>query len=266
MIRAGKGLRKIVIDEEIYYWKVQEDDDYYYARELTVLDEAGKLFLIRYYSFDKKGMESSSRDLYEGHKLAITPSIVRNEILEEKEFNQKRAILDLIEYKEAPRNWKRIREIHRPEIIVSIGLDLEEDILVCVRQIKIDSYRRTIIDLTAGEVVLEDFVPSVPINKEKGTYLPFGPLKRQIPFLGWNRYSGKSENINRDMLRCFSFHPQFIYFQPFGEECLQMNRNKGCVRLNRIHPYNKYGFSASEDYFVIAERENLIIWNRYSSR
>ena len=142
-----------------------------------------------------------------------------------------------------------------------MGFDAEDDRLVYVRQIALNSYRRMVIDLPARELLLEDQVPSVPMNGENNAYLPFGPLKREIPCSRWNQYSGIDRNQRGEQLSCYSFYPQFVYYQPPGEDCLDPNRNQGCVRVNKLHPYEKYGFSATGNYFAVAERYCLTIWN-----
>lgn len=258
-MRAKKGRRKIVVDDDTYYWNVKEDDDYFYEKKLIVIDENGSSVLTRCYSLADAAMEDC---WHKGRISAITPAVVRGEILEEKAINLKRAILDEIKYKESPQNWKRMREIDRPEIIAGIGLDVEDEILLCIRQIAINLYSRTIIDLPTQNVLLDDQVSVVQKNKEGNKYLPFGPLKQEISCLEWNSATRTAENQRGDKICCYSFYPQFIYFQPAGEDCLQPEINKECVRLNKTNVYNKYAFSASGDYFVAAEKKHLIIWKR----
>lgn len=257
-MRAKKGLRKIVVDGDTYHWKVKEDGIYFYVKLLTVLDENGSCVFTRRYSPDDTVTDSP----YEGRIPVITPTVVRSAILEEKVFGQKRAILDQITYKESPQYWKRVKEIYQPELIAGIGLDLEEEMLVCVRQLKIDQYRRTIIDLQTLNILLEDMVIAVPKNKDRNTYQPFGPLRQEIPCLEWSPAARIAENQNGDKICCYPFYSQCIYFQPAGGDCLRTELNKGCVKLNKNNVYNKFGFSASGNYFIAVERNNLIIWKR----
>lgn len=247
-MRAKKGLRKVVVDSVTYYWKVTEETDFY-TKRLIVLDERGSCVLTRHYYI-------------EGTIPIITPAVVRNAIFEEKELDQKRAILNQVPYKEAPNYWMRIQEIYRPELIAGIGFGLEEDILVCIYQIKIDEYRRTITDLQTGNVIFQDLVSTVPKNKENNTYLPFGPVRQEISCLEWSPDVRIAENQRGERICCYSFYSQFIYFQPVGADCLETKFQKECVRLNKINVYNKYGFSASGNFIVVAERNNLIIWKR----
>lgn len=249
-MRAKKGLRKIVVDTATYYWKVTEDSSYFYKKELLVLDESGSCVFMRRYSLDENRIP------------IITPSVVRKAILEEKEFDQKRAILDLLNNKESLNQWKCVKEIQQPEIILGIGFDLKEDVLICIRQININSYQRTIFDLQSLQVLFEDWVASIPKNKQNSAYLPFGPLTHEIPFFEWSPIARTVENQSGDKLCCYPFYSQYVYFQPSGEDCLQTEHNKGCVRLNKTNIYNKFGFSTSGTYFVVVEKSILMIWKR----
>lgn len=155
-----------------------------------------------------------------------------------------------------------MKEIQQPEIILGIGFDLKEDVLICIRQINIDSYQRTIFDLQSLQVLFEDRVASIPKNKQNSTYLPFGPLKHEIPFFEWSPIARTVQNQSGDQLCCYPFYAQYVYFQPSGEDCLQTEHNKGCVRLNKTNIYNKFGFSTSGTYFVVVEKNILMIWKR----
>lgn len=216
---AKKGLRKIVVDGGTYYWKVREDEEYFYVKVLIVFSENGSCVLSHRYSLDTV-TEGLCRSTYENRIPIITPAVVRSAILEERGFDLKRMILDQIKYKVSPNHWKRVKEIYLPEHIAGIGMDLEEEVLVCVCQIKIDLYRRMIIDLQTRNVLLEDMVFDVPKNKENKTYLPFGSLKREIPFIEWSHVARTVENQRGDRICCYSFYSQFIFFsQPVRIVC-----------------------------------------------
>lgn len=258
-MRAKKGLRKIVVDDDTFYWKVNEDEDYFYRKILTVFNETGSPFLRHSYSLE----DTVAKGCLQKERISeITPAMVRRAILEERKINLNRAILDGIPYKDSPKNWKRMMEIEQPELIAGIGLDPVDEVLLCIRQITINSYRRTIIDLRTQNVLRDDQVIEVQKKEENNTYLPFAPLKREIPSLEWSPLARNAENQRGDKICCYPYHSQFIYFQPAGEDCLQPEFNKECVRLNKTNPYNKYAFSATGNYFVVAEKNKLTIWKR----
>lgn len=253
MAKSKKGKRKLLIDDKLYYWSVKMDIDTYptYLNLTVILDD--KVFLRRGYPAELE-------------PLVITPGKVRQEILTAYDEQKKCAILAQLS-DQAPEGWHHLRSIEDASLL-GIGLDPDQDLLLIADYCEDAPYHTNffnarLIGLESGETIAEETVGRECILPKNITCKAIGPLAgKTIPFASWGGSSLPLKNQAGDQLYRPSFSKQALYFQPRGENCLDLKNNQGCVQLyHERYLGEQFGFSASGHYMVIVQKDKIAIWS-----
>ncbi|MGN7402907.1 hypothetical protein ACTHO0_23920 [Cytobacillus praedii] len=140
------------------------------------------------------------------------------------------------------------------------GFDESSDLCMVV-----SSNGRGLIDLSIAEKIARDYSEDFHLDETLLLCEGFDILKDKTIKLA-SKYGGSLLPISSksgDRLRRVSpLYPcEDIIYQPAFEDCFVEGYNENCVRIYRGFLYC-YGFSYSDNYFVIADDSGILFWEK----
>lgn len=247
-----KGKRKITVEDMPYLWYVKEDDDSA-GMVLTVLWN-DKIYLRRIFEY--------------AENISVTPAVVRQEILKEWDYEEKRVVLSALPAAKTPEGWVKTADISEG-IPDGIGLDPDEDILLAAycpqnEEFPLGSVMIRLYALENCQEIACEVKDGSQVNRRQGFCQGIGPLAgKKIPYARWFEPFLPFVNAKGDMLYRPLCSPVDIYYQPSGRNALDAGNNQGCVRLwHGSYVHSGFGFSASGNYFVIVRDRVISVWKR----